>query len=223
MAEARPIDPRLIAAYPLLGLRVQAGPLELRGIGETEVLDLIEVVRGGVHDADTMPFVVPWTDAAPQELPLNYLQWWWRSMATFSPDAWELNLCVLWEGEVVGVQGVQTRDFGTVRYGETGSWLGRRSQGRGIGTAMRQAFCALLFDELGFEFITSSAFRDNAASLRVSRKVGYQENGLDWQRPRDERGTLQRLLLLPEDLVRGEPIRVTGAAAARAFIGVEER
>ena len=218
-----PIDPRLLEAFPPLGLRVQAGPLELRGIGEQEALDLVEVVRGGVHDEAVMPFSVPWTDADPEHLALNYLQWWWRSMATFSRDAWELNLCALWQGEVVGVQGVATRDFTTLRFGETGSWLGRRFQGRGIGTAMRQAFCALLFDELGFEFLTSAAFRDNHASLRVSRKVGFRENGIDWQQPRDERGTLQRLLLLPEDLVRGEPITVTGGPAVRAFIGAYER
>ena len=51
--------------------------------------------------------------------------------------------------------------------------------------------------------------------------MGYRENGLDWQHPRDARGTLQRMLLLPEDLVRGEPITVTGAEAMRRFVGVE--
>lgn len=217
-----PVDPRLAEAFPPLGLRVTAGPLELRGIGTEEALALIDVVRGGVHDESVMPFSVPWTDAEPEALPANYLQWWWRSMATFAPDAWELNLCALWDGEVVGVQGVATRDFATLRFGETGSWLGRRFQGRGIGTAMRRAFCALLFDELGFEFVTSAAFTDNQASIRVSYKVGFRENGLDWQPPRDERGTLQRMLLLPENLVRGEPLTVAGASAMRRFIGVED-
>lgn len=213
---------RLADIFPPLGLRVVAGPLELRGIGSEEVLALLDVVRDGIHHPATMPFLMPWTDADPADLPLNYLQWWWRSMALFTRDAWELNLCVLWHGEVVGVQGVTTQDFPTLRFGETGSWLGRRFQGRGIGTAMRQAMCALLFDELGFEFITSAAFADNAASTRVSYKVGYRDNGLDWRIPRAERSTLQRLLLLPEDLVRGEPITVTGAAAMRRFIDIDD-
>mgnify|MGYP000961296437 CR=1 FL=1 len=65
------------------------------------------------------------------------------------------------------------------------------------------------------------AFTDNPASIRVSQKVGYKENGLDWKHPRDERGTLQRMLLLPEDLIRGEPITVSGAAALRRFVGIE--
>src|SRR4051794_32629907 len=50
-------------------------------------------------------------------------------------------------------------------------------QGRGIGTAMRQTMCALLFDHLQAEEITSAAFTDNPASLAVSRKVGYTDNG----------------------------------------------
>jgi RimJ/RimL family protein N-acetyltransferase len=130
-----------------------------------------------------MPFSFPWTDASDADLPSHYLQWWWRTLATFSVDAWELNLCVYGRAAWSAVQGVATRDFPTLRFGETGSWLGRRFQGRGIGTAMRRAFCALLFDELGFEFVTSAAFTDNPASIRVSQKVGYRENGLDWQHP----------------------------------------
>ena len=169
-----------------------------------------------------MPFTYPWTDAPRDELPLNYLQWWWRGMATWSKDAWSLDLCVLWEGEVVGVQGVSTRDFLTLRYGETGSWLGQRFQHRGIGTAMRQAMCALLFDHLGFEFITSSAFSDNPASLRVSQKLGYRSNGLDWQARRLSSATSERLLLTREDFVRGAPIDVEGLAPLRRFIGVDQ-
>ena len=214
-------DPRLVEIFPPLGLRVTCGPLELRGIGENEVLALLEVVRGRIHTPEYMPFTFPWTDAPADELPLNYTQWWWRGMATWSRDAWALDLCVLWEGEVVGVQGVATQDFLTLRYGETGSWLGRRFQGRGIGTAMRQAMCALLFDHLGFEFITSAAFVDNPASLRVSEKLGYKDNGLSWQSRRGDASSTRRLLLLKEDFLRGDPVVVEGDEAMRRFIGVE--
>ncbi|MFT3876213.1 MAG: GNAT family N-acetyltransferase [Propioniciclava sp.] len=214
------MDPRLAHYFPPLGVRVASGRLELRGIGTDEVLALIDVVRDGVHDPAQMPFSFPWTDASREEIPRNYLQWWWRELATWTPEAWNLNLCVLWDGEVVGVQSVATRDFPTVRYGETGSWLGRRFHGRGIGTAMRQAMCAFLFDELDFEFITSSAVLDNAASLRISEKLGYVDNGVDWSVPRKERVSVRRLLLLPEDFRRGDPITVEGADALRRFLGV---
>ena len=215
------MDPRVAEIFPPLGVRVTCGPLELRGIGDTEMLALLDVVQDGIHDPDRMPFFFPWTDAPASEMPLSYLQWWTRGLATWSREAWSLDLCALWEGEVVGVQGVATQDFLTFRYGETGSWLGRRFQGRGIGTAARQALCALLFDHLDFEFITSAAFTDNPASLRVSEKLGYRDNGISWSKPRGTRAVTLRLLLLPEDFVRGEPITVEGIEPLRRFIGLD--
>ena len=216
------MHPRLAEIFPPLGLRITRGPLELRGIGDEEMLALLRVVQGGIHAPERMPFLFPWTDASPQDLPFKYLQWWARGMATWSREAWALDLCALWEGEVVGVQGVATSDFLTFRYGETGSWLGSGFQGRGIGTAMRQALCAFLFDHLDFEFITSVSFEDNPGSLRVSEKLGYRDNGIAWSSPRGTRATTRRLLLLPEDFVRGEPITVEGAEPLRRFIGLEQ-
>lgn len=216
------MHPRLAEIFPPLGLRITRGPLELRGIGDEEMLALLGVVQGGIHAPERMPFLFPWTDASPQDLPFKYLQWWARGMATWSREAWALDLCALWEGEVVGVQGVATSDFLTFRYGETGSWLGSGFQGRGIGTAMRQALCAFLFDHLDFEFITSVSFEDNPGSLRVSEKLGYRDNGIAWSSPRGTRATSRRLLLLPEDFVRGEPITVEGAEPLRRFIGLEQ-
>ena len=213
---------RLAEIFPPLGLRITCGPLELRGIGDEEVLALLQVVQGGIHAPERMPFMFPWTDAGADDLPLNYLQWWARGLATWTREAWALDLCVLWEGQAVGVQGVATRDFLTFRYGETGSWLGTPYQGRGIGTAMRQALCAFLFDHLDFEFITSGAFADNPMSLRVSEKLGYRDNGIDWNKPRGEPVISHRLLLLPEDLVRGEPITVEGVEPLRRFIGLDD-
>ena len=66
----------------------------------------------------------------------------------------------------MGVQGFAARDFPVLRTAETGSWLGAAFQGRGIGTRMRQAICAFLFDELGATQISSAAFVDNAAFAR---------------------------------------------------------
>jgi RimJ/RimL family protein N-acetyltransferase len=44
---------------------------------------------------------------------------------------------------------------------------------------MRAAVLALAFDGLGAEFATSSAFANNAASLAVSRKLGYVPDGTE--------------------------------------------
>lgn len=213
-------DPRLVEIWPPLGLRITAGQLELRGIGEREVLALLDVARDGIHDPDAMPFAFPWTLAPSDELPLNYLQWWAGQLASFNRDAWALDLAVLWEGEVVGCQGVATRHFPTLRCGETGSWLGRRHQGRGIGTAMRQAWCAFLFDHLDFDHVTSAAFTDNPASLRVSEKVGYVPDGTSRLLRLDAAVDSVRLRLTRETFVRGPAITVVGAEGVRRLVGL---
>lgn len=114
-----------------------------------------------------------------------------------------------------------TADFPTTRYGATASWLVRRFQARGIGTAMRQAMGAFLFDHLDFEFNASRAFVDNPASLRVSEKIGYRDNGLDHVVRRGERTPMRRMLLVREDFVPGPPITVAGAEPLRALIGLD--
>jgi RimJ/RimL family protein N-acetyltransferase len=109
------------------------------------------------------------------------------------------------------------------RTGESGSWLGRRHQGRGTGTLMRQTLCAFLFDHVDFQQVTSAAFTDNPASMAVSRKVGYRPNGRTREKRRDgELAFSQRLTLDPADLVRSTyPVSVDGVAALRGLVGLD--
>lgn len=208
--------------YPVLGLRIRAGPLELRGISDDDIAALGELAVRGIHPPDEMPFAVPWTDAPPDELPLRVAGYHWSNRATFAPDRWVLDFAVVWEGVVVGSQGFSTSDYLVTRSGETGSWLGREHQGQGIGTRMRQAICAFLFDHLDAEEIRSGAFVDNPSSLGVSRKVGYRPNGVQRvvRRP-GEWQTNQRLVLTPETFVRGPAIAVEGLAPVRRLIGLD--
>jgi RimJ/RimL family protein N-acetyltransferase len=208
---------------PALGLRITAGPLELRGITDDDLVTLGALAVGGIHELDRMPFYHPWTLVAPTELPLKFAQYHWNLRASWSPEKWELNLGVWHDGVLVGVQGVGTEHFLVTRTGETGSWLGRAHQGKGIGTAMRQAICAFLFDHVGFEEITSGAFTDNPASLAVSRKVGYRGNGVRRLKRRDgELATNLGLVLSPEDLVRGShPLEIEGLEPFRRSIGLD--
>ncbi len=152
-----------------------------------------------------MPFYVPWTDALRADLARNTAAYHWRSRAEFSPSQWGLHLAVIHDGQLVGVQGFETSDYLVTRTGETGSWLGREFQGRGIGTAMRQVICAFAFDHLDAEEVTSGAFLDNPASLAVSRKVGYRPNGVRrLKRRAGELALNQSLVLTRGDFVRGD-------------------
>lgn len=182
--------------------------------------ELVELVLDGIHDPEHMPFLFPWTDAPREELPANYMRYVGRVLAGQSADSLSLQMVVRRAGEVVGIQALEGDSFAVTRTLETGSWLARRVHGQGIGTRMRQAACALAFDHLGAERITSSAYLDNPSSLAVSRKVGYRPDGRQWLARRGEAAEQQRFLLTPDTFVRGEPIEVDGAAPLREFLGL---
>lgn len=209
-------------ALPLLGLRITAGPVELRGVTDDLLGPLAQLAIDGIHDPDFMPFYTPWSLAPAQEMPRSMAQFHWGARSRFAVENWSADLAVFYDGELVGSQGISTRDYLVTRTGETGSWLSRRFQGRGIGTAMRQVMCAFVFDHLDAQSITSGAYDDNPASLGVSRKVGYTENGTALHNRMGKPATLIRLLLRPRDLVRyGYPLSVEGLPEFRRSIGLD--
>ena len=209
--------------WPLFGLRITAGPLELRPVADADIPGLVALAVEGIHPADRMPFSYPWTNAPRDELPRDMAAYYWRTRAGTTPDRWTVDFAVRRDGELVGVQGFGTDGYLVTRTGETGSWLGRRHQGRGTGTLMRQTLCAFLFDHLDAEEITSAAFLDNPASLAVSRKVGYLPNGDFRERRRPGEMALNRKLRLTEPaLVRHEhEVRVDGLAPVRRLLGLD--
>lgn len=211
----------LVDLFAPFGLSVVAGPLELRGITDEILVELCDLATRGIHSPDRMPFYFPWTRPEGPELLRNTAAYHWAERGKFGPDAWTLHLAAYHEGELVGTQSVTTRDFLLTRTGETGSWLGVAHQGRGIGTLMRQVICALAFDHLDFGEVTSAAFTDNPASLKVSERVGYRPSG-DRRIVREGKLAIERgLVLRPDDLVRAPyDLEVTGLGPVRAAVGL---
>jgi RimJ/RimL family protein N-acetyltransferase len=163
--------------WPLFDLVVRTPRLELRLPREGEFAALIELADAGIHDPDTMPFFVPWTDLEPGLRARETAKWLWGHRANWSPDKWTFTGAVFVDGDPVGVQDVGAENFRAVRSVETGSWLGRAHQGQGIGREMREAILHLAFAGLDAQEALSGAFEDNAASLATSRAVGYEVNG----------------------------------------------
>lgn len=207
--------------WPPYALRVHLGPLSLRVVRGEDLPALIDLVEQGIHAPQARPFVTPWSTAPSEVRVPGTAAYHWGLRAGLSPQRWSLELVVRYDGQVVGVQGLYTRDFPVTRTGETGSWLGLAHQGRGVGTSMRQAMCVLAFDHLGAGEVTSAAFVDNPASRAVSRKVGYVENGT-MRKARDGRLACSvQLRVTPETLVRpGQPVQVEGVEPLRAFLGL---
>ena len=170
---------------PLRGLRLTTPRLELRLGDLDEIVALAGVAEAGVHPPDQMPFGVAWTDRIGEPDFLDgFIDFHRSSLDAWRPEAWVLNLLVWADGELVGTQGIEAKDFATRRTVLTGSWLGRGFQGRGIGTEMRAAVLELAFRGLGAVAARSGAITGNVASFRVSEKLGYRQVGTSTVAPR---------------------------------------
>ena len=207
--------------WPPYGLVVEAGDLRMTALREADVPEVLHVVAGGIHDPSWTPFLFPWTDAPAEEMPANYLRFYASTLTRTVDGGVSLELVVRRNGRVIGMQGMNGPDVAGTRRLETGSWLGLPFQGQGLGTRMRRMMCALAFDGLGLDAVTSSAWEDNTASRRVSEKVGYRETGRGQGERRGVPTGEVYCELRPEELVRGdEPVRIMGAAELRRFLGL---
>lgn len=208
--------------WPLHGLRIRTPRLELRLPDEALLDELASVGASGVHAPDRMPFIVPWTDGEPAEVGRASYQHVLGTIAGWTERDWHLSLVVLHEGEVVGRQDVMGREFGVRREVMTGSWLGLPHQGQGIGTEMRAAALHLAFEGLGARYAVSDARTDNAGSLGVSRRLGYERDGLQIEVIRGKAVTLRRLRLdrAGWEKHRSVDVTVEGLEACRADFGV---
>ena len=207
--------------WPPYGLRISEGDLVLSVVTDDDLPELVDLALAGIHDPDRMPFATPWTDVEPTDLPANMVRFYSSVRAGFTAASFDVVCAVRVSEELVGTQVFSTRDFAVTRTGETGSWLGRRFQGQGIGTRMRRAICAFAFDGLGATEVTSGAFADNPASLAVSTKVGYRPNGTTRMQRRGAMAVNHKLVLTPDTFIRGAPVQLAGVAELRAFLRLD--
>jgi RimJ/RimL family protein N-acetyltransferase len=169
---------------PLANLVLRTPRLELRLATDAELRALARVAQEGVHDPETMPFLVPWTDPSPTFVQ-DFVDYHHAVRAAWRPDDWRLELAAFQGGEPIGVQVINAEDFARSRTTGSASWLGIGRHGHGYGTEMRTAILELAFSGLDAEAAVSGAFVDNPASARVSAKLGYVKDGVRWPRVRD--------------------------------------
>lgn len=207
--------------WPLWGVELRTPRLVLRPDDDAGLLELVAEAHHGIHPPEEMPFGVPWTDVEPEVLVREGMKHHWRSRSAWRPDDWELQFLIRYEGKVIGAQSVRAQDFAITRNIETGSWLGRRFQGQGLGTEMRAAVLTFAFDHLGARTARSSAFEDNASSQGVSRKLGYRPDGTYVQVRRGKPATNVRLVITPDWFVRPTwQLEVKGLEPALPMFGL---
>jgi RimJ/RimL family protein N-acetyltransferase len=207
--------------WPLFGLRIVTPRIEIRLPDDDDLVGLVDEIRAGVHDPSTMPFTIGWTDIPSPRRERESMQWFWRQRAEWSQDKWTFSGAVIVDGRPVGVQDLSAESFATLRIVRTGSWLGLRHQGKGIGKEMRAAILHLAFAGLGALEATSGAWHDNTRSMKVSEALGYEVNGSDLglRRGRPERQIRLRLPRQAWERTRRDDIHLVGLEPCLELFG----
>ncbi|HEV7713742.1 MAG TPA: GNAT family protein [Asanoa sp.] len=207
--------------WPLFGLRIQVGAVELRLPTDAELSLLADVAAAGVQKPGARTFLTPWTDLPPADRARFVMQDAWENRGQWTPSRWSLNLGVFVAGRPVGVQDLRASSFGLLREVATSSWLGLDHQGGGIGTAMRHGVLHLAFAGLSATDATTGSFVDNPAPLGVSRKLGYTDDGITRDLLHGEVMVSQRLRLTRDRWAATDrpPVTITGLPPCLPLFG----
>ncbi|BBZ57417.1 GNAT family N-acetyltransferase [Mycolicibacterium phocaicum] len=190
--------------WPLAELEVITPVLRLCHVTDELADQLARLAAEGIHDPATMPFAVPWTDAVSPALERNTVAYFQQTRAEVSTEHWDVPLAVIVGDEAVGVCAVTADGFPARRTVSTGSWLGRRHQGRGLGREMRTAALQLIFAGFDADVARTAAWHDNAASLGVTRSLPYVQTGSSRQ---SRRGVFDTMLEFTMTRAQWETLR----------------
>ncbi|SNY40597.1 GNAT family N-acetyltransferase [Paractinoplanes atraurantiacus] len=206
--------------WPLFGLRLVHRDVVLRPMREQDLPELAAVLPGDVgHD----PRLAMWPSQSFAENERRlFRQGYWKAYGTWEPASWVLHFAVSYGGRLAGVQTLEGENFPALRTVDTASWLVPEVRGRGVGVAMRAAVLGFAFGSLGAAAAISSAATSNAASLGVSRHLGYADNGVS--RIVDTTGDVVQLrhFRLTAERWRGAEVTVSGFYPCRPWFGMTE-
>lgn len=208
--------------WPVYRLQVSTDRLILRLPNEQELAEVAEVAGAGVHHASERPFLTPWTEGSAQDRARAVVRGHWSQLADWTAERWGLGLCVFVDGQPVGMVSLRASEFPVVREVSTSSWLGLPYQGRGFGTEARIGLLTLAFDLLDAEAARTEVFQDNHSSQGVSRKLGYEPDGISRDARGDEVLVSDRLRLTRQTWIQSDHPRavVTGYDLCRPCFGV---
>lgn len=219
------VDERYLFLKPghaLTGLCLRTPRLELRLATNAELHALAEVARAGIHDPAAMPFYVPWTDNSDRSGFVDeFVEHNAAALREWRTDNWSLVLVAFADRQPVGAQAIRGDRFSETLTVDTGSWLGRSWQGRGLGTELRAAVLSLAFDGLGALKATSGAIDGNPQSLGVSRKLGYRETGTKTVAPRGVPVEELLLELHRDEFVSPVPVEIVGLEGLHSHFGID--
>jgi RimJ/RimL family protein N-acetyltransferase len=206
--------------WPLADLRLTTGDITLRSMTEPDLGPLADLLPEDVEQNPVFPSYGGRDGRRARGTTLH--QTYWHSLGNWRPESWNLPLTVSVGGTPVGVQTLEADDFAARRTVDSSSWLTMTARGRGIGKRMRLAVLTLAFDGLGAEVAETSAWHDNAASLGVSRLLGYIDNGVYTHADRARVDEMRRMRLTRHAFSqqRHADVWIEGLPACLPFFGV---
>lgn len=217
--------PLAAEVWPLFHLAVTSPRLTLRYATDADLRALASfrwdgrVIGRGEEpfDGDSSFYVDDPAEAAAKAIAGE-----WAARARTSAAWWHLSFAAVIDGEVVGQQNITAVDFPTVRTVNSFSFLARSHRGQGLGREMRRAVLHLAFAGLGAERAESDAFADNAASIAVTRSLGYRDNGTMLAPRPSGAALMRRFVLTREDWEpnRGDDLEIHGLAPGLALLGL---
>lgn len=207
-----------MSGWPLDALRLRHGAVELRPVVGAD-LAMIAAIEPDDFEHDPRAEVFDGLTERENRA-RQLLQSHWRARGTWSPASWCLDLAVVHDGRIVGVQTLEADDFPMLRTVDSASWLIPDVRGRGLGRAMRTAMLGLAFDRLGARAAITSARTDNHASLGVSRRVGYRDNGFSVIMSPTGPCELTHLRLTADEWAHAGAVTVSGLDACLPWFGL---
>jgi len=209
----------MTTGWPQADLRLAFGDLTLRPTTEADLPALIAALPDDVELNPSLPGDPG--AATPADRAARVYQQYWQNRAADRPGTWTLGFLVERDGQLIGEQALEARRFGVLRTVETASWLITAGRGLGVGKQMRLAVLALAFDHLGALVAETEAWHHNAASLGVSRSLGYTPNGIYRHESSSGADDMVRLRL-PIETWRarhgGLPVKIDGLAECRDWL-----
>jgi NAD(P)H-dependent FMN reductase/RimJ/RimL family protein N-acetyltransferase len=207
--------------WPLADLRLITASLLLRPMAETDLTTVADLLPDDVDLDPAATRYAAFDDRTNRGVIMH--QAYWQCYGTWRPEAWKLNFVALAAGEIVGWQQLEGEDFLRLRTVDTASFLIPGVRGRGYGKQMRTAVLALAFGPLEAQAAITSAWHDNHASLGVSRALGYQPNGEDFQARDGSADVMTHLRLARADWLAsrlGGDLHIEGFDACRPLFGL---
>lgn len=111
--------------WPTAGLRLNTPHLEFRHPSDQEPGQLADLAAEGIHEPGQTPSPCPGA-VCLRRSGSSVVQQHWPRRGNWPTDDGDLDLAVLEDGQIVGLQNLPARDYAIVGKASTFSWLGLR-------------------------------------------------------------------------------------------------